>query len=79
MKKALVEVVALLAVLGFTASQVKSNQATNKLGSAERKVEAVRLGTVNKPKWTAKRKVAGVPLQKNHPAVQSSAVNKRLL
>lgn len=75
MKKALVEVAILVAILGVTASQVKSTGATSHLSRTEKRVEATRLGTTPKAKWTAKRKVAGVPLQANHPNVRAATAN----
>ena len=76
MKKAVVEVAVLAAILGVTASQVRTNQPTTNLSATEKRMEATRLGNKSKAKWTSKLRVAGVPLQANHPAVQTNAATQ---
>lgn len=79
MKKTLVEFGVLVAILGVTASQVKTTRPTTQLSATEKKIEAIRLDTGAKRKWTAKQKVAGVPLQANQSNAAAGMTTPKVL
>ncbi|WP_318764833.1 hypothetical protein [Lactiplantibacillus carotarum] len=79
MKKIVAELAVLGIILGIAVSQVPVQQTTGRVSATERQIEATRLGTRPTTKWTAKPKVAGVPLRANHPAAQSVAATRPVI